>query len=147
AVLFKQLTSGNHAVLQGNNKLGFLAKSNLYANIASLVVTLPLFYIWKIDAIIPAIIITSILNYLFSRFFLNQLHSEKQFITYKNAIKEGKNLLFFGSLLVILSFLPLLVNYLLQIFIGNSDGLYNVGLFNVGMIILNTYVGFVFTIM
>jgi len=147
AVLCKQLASGNHAILQGNNKLHFLAKSNLYANLSSLVLTLPLFYVWKIDAIIPAIILSSFLNYVFSRFFLKKIHLEKQVISYKKAIKEGKSLLFFGSLLVVLSFLPLLVNYLLQIFIGNKDGLYNVGLFNVAMIVLNTYVGFIFTIM
>lgn len=47
AILFKQLASSNNAILQGSDKLLFLAKSNLYSNLIGLTFTLPLFYFLK----------------------------------------------------------------------------------------------------
>ena len=69
AILFKQLVSSNNAIFQGSDKLLFLAKSNLYSNLVGLIFTLPLFYFFKTDAIIPSIVIISLINFIISYFF------------------------------------------------------------------------------
>lgn len=147
AILFKQLVSSNNAIFQGSDKLSFLAKSNLYSNLVGLIFTLPLFYFFKTDAIIPSVVIISLINFVISYFYLKKLNLVQHKIKVLQSFYEGREMLRFGSLFVIMSFLPLLVNFLIQLIINNKDGLHVVGLFNVSMVVLNTYVGFVFSIM
>lgn len=147
SILFKQLASSNNSIFQGSDKLSYLAKSNLYSNFAGLFFTIPLFYFFKTDAIVPSIIIISLINYIFSYFFVFKLNLIRYKINILQSFSEGKEMLRFGSLFIIMSFLPLLVNFLIQLIINSKDGLHAVGLFNVSMIVINTYVGLVFTIM
>jgi PST family polysaccharide transporter len=147
AIFLNCLTAGNNAILQGNSKFTQLAKSNLISNVISLLLIVPFFYFLKIEAIIYVIILTALVNYFISKYFLRFLFISKIKISFKSAIKSGESIIKFGSLLMLLSFLPVLANYIIQIFIGRIDGLNVVGLFNVGIVILNTYVGFIFTAM
>jgi O-antigen/teichoic acid export membrane protein len=147
SILFKQLTSSKNAIFQGMAKLNFLAKSNLYGNIFGLIMTLPLFYIFKIDAIVPAIIVTSFISFIVSVYYFKKLNIEKSSIKFNEILIEGKDVLYFGGLLSISSFLPVLSNYLIQIFISKNGGIELVGLFSVGLIIINSYVGILFNAM
>lgn len=147
SILFKQLTSSKYSIFQGLAKLNYLAKSNLYGNIFSLIITLPLFYIFKVNAIVPSIILTSLVNYFISVYYFKKLNIEKSSIKLNEILIEGKDVLYFGSLLSLSSFLPVLSNYLIQIFISKNGGIELVGLFSVGIIIINSYVGLIFTAM
>ncbi|WP_445721868.1 oligosaccharide flippase family protein [Flavobacterium sp.] len=147
AVFFKQITGAFNAILQGKSKLKQLAKSNIVSNIVSLMITIPFFYFFKRDFIIPAIVITTIINALIYWFFVRKFVDLKNFLSFKDSIINGKEIIYFGGLLMIMSFLPLLVNYLIQILINDSEGINAVGIYNVSMIILNTYVGFIFSAM
>ncbi len=147
SILFKQLTSSKNAIFQGMGKLNFLAKSNLYGNIFGLIITLPLFYIFKIKAIVPAIIVTSLISFIVSFYYFKKLNIEKSSIKLNEILIEGKDVLYFGSLLSFSSFLPVLSNYLIQIFISKNGGIELVGLFSVGLIIINSYVGVIFNAM
>ena len=147
AILFKQLVSSNNAIFQGSDKLLFLAKSNLYSNLVGLIFTLPLFYFFKTDAIVLSIVIISLINFVISYFYIKKLNLVQHKIKILQSFYEGREMLRFGSLFVIMSFLPLLVNFLIQLIINYKDGLHVVGLFNVSIVVLNTYVGFVFSIM
>lgn len=147
AIFFNCLSAGNIAILQGNSKFNKLARSNLTSSLSSLFFAIPLFYFLKTEAIIYVIVFTALVNYFITKYFVQFLLVSSPLISFKTAILQGKGVLKFGSLLMLLSFLPLLANYIIQIFIGKIDGLDEVGLFNVGMVVLNTYVGFVFSAM
>src|SRR5690606_7588852 len=69
ALLFKQLTNGGLAILQGLRKLKKLAKANFYGNLLALLITLPLYYIYRIEAIIPAIIVSSLVVCIFTFYY------------------------------------------------------------------------------
>ena len=60
SLLFKQLTSGQLALLQGMRKLKDLAKANLYGNALGLLIILPVYYKLGMDGIVPVIIITAL---------------------------------------------------------------------------------------
>lgn len=147
SILFKQLFASQTAVMQGLSKLGYLAKTNLYSNLFGLILTLPLYFFFKVDAIVPSIIISSLISLLVSGFYYKKLQLPRQEIKLIDTLKKGKEVLLFGGLLAISSFLPALSNYLLQIFIGYEGNLTQVGLFNTGLIIINTYIGIIFIAM
>lgn len=147
ALLFNQLSNGQLAILQGLRKLNKLAKANLYGNLLGLLITLPLYYFYRIDAIVPAIIISSIIAFLFTFYYSQSEKFETEKITNKEAFDEGKSMIQLGVMLSISGMIGLLVAYIIQIFISQSGDVAQVGLYNAGIVILNTYVGLIFNAM
>lgn len=62
----------------------------------------------------------------------------------KNVFHEGKPMIKLGVTLSVGSIITLFVAYLIQVYITNVGGLTEVGYYNVGMIIINSYVGLIF---
>ena len=135
------------AILQGLQKLGNLAKANLVGNTVGLLITVPLYYFFRIDAIVPAIIIASLISFAITLYYTNKTKVEKVPLTNKEAFSEGKDMIQLGVTLSVSSVITLLAAYIIQIYISNEGGVDVVGFYNAGMVILNTYVGLVFNAM
>lgn len=146
-ILFKQLSSGQLAVLQGLRQMQFLAKANLYGNLFGLLFSIPLYYFLRIDAIVPTIIIAYLSALIFSFYYSNKVKTEKEKISTATFLTEGKLIVKLGFMLTISSVLTLLATYLVQIYIGKNGGLEQVGFYNAGFTLLNSYVGIIFTVM
>ena len=152
ALLFKQLSSSKLAILQGLRKLKSLAKANLLGNFIGLLITLPLYYYYKIDAIVPAIIIATFMSFVFTYYYSHKLDIESVTISRKEAVSEGKGMINLGVMLSLSSLITLLVAYIIRIYIGSANeteelGLIDVGLYSAGFVILNSYVGIIFNAM
>ncbi len=152
ALLFKQLSSSQLAILQGLRKLKSLAKANLLGNFIGLLITLPLYYFYKIDAIVPAIIIATFMSFVFTYYYSQKLDIESVTISRKEAVSEGKGMINLGVMLSLSSLITLLVAYIIRIYIGSANvteelGLIDVGLYSAGFVILNSYVGIIFNAM
>lgn len=146
-ILFKQVTSGHLAVLQGLRKLQFLAKANLYGNLFGLLFSIPVYYYFKIEAILPTIVIASLTAFVFSFYYSTKVNIKKENIANIALLDEGKSILKLGFMLTISGVLTLLSTYLIQIYIGKMGGLEQVGFYNAGFTLLNSYVGIIFTVM
>lgn len=147
ALVFNQLSASRLAVLQGMRKLDFLAKSNLYGAICGLIVTIPLYYFFGIDGVLPAIIGTSGFIFLFAQWYYRKLELALPKVSFKKALAEGKPMMTLGITLSISGFIGILVAYLVQIFISHQSGEIAVGYYSAGIVILNTYVGLIFKAM
>ncbi|MBX2827491.1 MAG: oligosaccharide flippase family protein [Flavobacteriaceae bacterium] len=147
SLLFMQLTNAKLAVLQGIRRLNALAKANLLGNFFGLIGTLPLYYFFGIDAIVPAIVLATFLSLAVTHYYslTNPLKGEA--IGNKAAFSEGKSMIRLGIMLSISGLMSLLVAYILQIYISARGGVDQVGFYNAGILILNQYVGLVFTAM
>lgn len=147
ALFFTQLTQGKLAILQGLRQLQGLAKANLWGNFIGLLITVPLYYYFRIDAIVPAIIIAAALSFVIT-FYYNRVHGVKhERLSIQEAFTHGKPMIHLGIMLSLSSIITLIVAYIIQIFISASGGVIEVGLYNAGFLIMNTYVGLVFTAM
>ncbi len=147
ALLFKQLTQSTLTRLQGLRILSGLAKANVWGNLIALLVTVPLYYYWRIDAIVPAIIVTAVISFLVAQRVDAKSGGHISWTTPLNAWNKGKPMMRLGVLLSLSSIITLLVGYGIQLFISGLGGLSDVGLYNAGFLILNTYVGLIFTAM
>lgn len=146
-LLFKQITSGQLIVLQGLRKVRLLAKANFYGNLFGLLFSIPLYYFFKIDAIVPTILVTSFSALVFSFYFSNQLKIKNKKVENKYFKTEGKIIVKLGIMLTISSLLTLFSSYLIQIYISNAADVEQVGFYNAGFTLLNSYVGIIFTVM
>lgn len=146
-LLFKQFSTGQLVVLQGLRNVGFLAKANLYGNLFGLLFSIPLYYFLRIDAIVPSIIITSFSALLFSFYYSNKIKIKSEKVLEKAFLKEAKTIVKLGLMLTISGVCALLVTYIIQIYIEKNGGLEQVGFYNAGFTLLNSYVGIIFTVM
>ncbi|MCW5520698.1 O-antigen translocase [Aureitalea sp. L0-47] len=147
ALLFKQLASGELAVLQGLRKLKHLASANVFGNLAGLIITVPLYYFFRLDAIVPAIIISTLLSFAFTSYYRAKTKLEKVEVATKNVFSEGKEMVKLGITLSVSSMIALLAAYIIQIYISSEGGVSEVGYYTAGIVILNTYVGLIFNAM
>jgi O-antigen/teichoic acid export membrane protein len=146
-LLLNQIFSGQMVLLQGLRKLKHLAKANIIGLVVGLLVTIPVYYFWRLDGIVPVMIITSITGVALSWFFARKVKIKPVTITRNETYTVGKDILKLGFVLSLNGMIVSLVSYLVRIYISNTGGINQVGLYNAGFSIINTYVGMVFTAM
>jgi O-antigen/teichoic acid export membrane protein len=146
-LLFGQLSSGRQVLLQGLRKLKSLAKVNVVGSVLGLLLTIPLFYFWGIAAIVPVLLITSIVLFIVSWIFSRDIRIDKVLVSAGTMINESKKMLIMGFLISLSGLTAMGASYILRVFITKNGGIIQVGLYNAGFTIITTYVGMVFTAM
>ncbi|TRX00951.1 oligosaccharide flippase family protein [Flavobacterium gawalongense] len=146
-LLFRQLMIGQLVVLQGLRRMKLLAKANFYGNSFGLLFSIPLYYYYRIDAIVPSIIVASLASLLFSFYYSKKIQFEKIIVSNKQLTTAGKSIIKLGILLTLSGLLTLVTTYLIQIYVGKQGGIEQVGFYNAGFTLLNSYVGIIFTAM
>jgi O-antigen/teichoic acid export membrane protein len=146
-LLFNQLSSGQLALLQGMQQLQYLAKASVSGSFIGLVINIPLYYLYGIKGIVPAIIISSVTSMLISWYFGRKVKINYIRVSRMRTLAEGKNMLIMGFVIALNGMVLLGTSYILRIFISATGGLHDVGLYSAGFAIINTYVGMFFTAM
>ncbi|NMH88332.1 O-antigen translocase [Flavivirga algicola] len=146
-LLFNQLASGQGVLLQGTRKLKYLAKANMVGSFVGLFVTVPLYYYYGIDGIVPAMIMASIFSLIITWYFSRKVTIEKVKVTRKETIYESKGMLKMGFMLSLSGLIGVAASYIVRIYISNIGGVDDVGLYNAGFTIIGTYVGLIFSAM
>lgn len=146
-LLFQQLSSGQMVVLQGLRKLNYLARANVTGSALGLLISVPVYYKWRLDGIVPVIIITSLVTMFLSWYFAREAGVRSVDITRNEVLAEGKEMLRMGFMISLSGLIATAGSYLVRIFISNTGGVEQVGLYTAGFAIIGTYVGMVFTAM
>ncbi len=146
-LLFNQLSTGELVILQALRHLQNLAKANVYGSFVGLLITIPLYYKFGIEGIVPVIIITSFVTLFFSWYFAKKVKLENTSVSYTKTVAEGKSMMVMGFMISLSGLITLIAAYLLRIFINRTGNVADVGFYSAGFTIINTYVGMVFTAM
>lgn len=146
-ILLTQINAGQMVVLQGMRRLQFLAKANLAGVTFALITSVPIYYIWGVEGIVPAIIISSGITLFISWYFSSKVRIEKAQVDKITLISEGGDMVRMGFLLSLSSLVSMGTSYIVRVFISHKGGVEEVGLYSAGFAIINTYVGMVFTAM
>lgn len=147
SLLLSQLSSGQMVLLQGMRKIQYLAKANLLGSIMGLITTLPFYYLMGNKGIVPGIVVSAIVSTLICWYFGRKIITEKVFVSLATTINDGKEMLRMGFMISLSGMVGVGTAYILRIFITRHGGVDQVGLYNAGFAIINSYVGLVFTAM
>ena len=146
-LLFQQLSTGQFVILQGLRKMQLLAKANVLGSALGLIMTLPFYYLYGADGIVAGMIGTGLIVLLLSWYFSRKITIEKVNLSYGKTFTDGKKMLKMGFMISLSGLLTIGASYILRIFINRTGGIDQVGLYDAGFLIINTYVGLVFTAM
>lgn len=146
-LLLAQLTAGQNVILQGTRKLKYLAKAGFIGSIVSLIITVPFYYWWGIKGIVPTMVLEALSLFFLAWYYSHKVRLEPVKVTLKESLKEGQGMMSLGLVMTYNSILVLGCSYLTRVFITRTGGVEDVGLFNAGFAVVNTYVGLIFSAM
>lgn len=147
SLLLTQLSSGQIVILQGMRKLQHMAKASLTGSILGLFITLPLYYVLGIKGVVPGIIVTSLITFSCTWYYARKVSVEKVKVSKARTFAEGKEMLAMGFMISVSGLFVLGESYIVRVFISNTGGVEQVGLYAAGFSLINTYVGLIFSAM
>lgn len=150
SIFFNVMGTGEMAVLQGLRRYKLLAFCSLVPPACGLLLSIPIYYIWGIDGIVPAMIVANAIYFIVIRLVSyrnNQPKEKKEKITLKVAWQKGHHIIQFGIVMTIGVFLGTFTTYALTAFISNTGSVNDVGFYQAGNTITMQYIGLIFTAM
>ena len=130
--------------IQGMRRLRDLAKATALGVTVSLFFSLPLYYLYGAKGVVPAMIVTSVVTLVVSWFYSRRVQIEKMVVSTKEVISEGKNMMVMGVSMSLSGVMAMGAAYLIRSLLRKWGGVDEVGLFQAGFMIINSYVGLVF---
>jgi len=138
-LFFTILAAGQTVVLHGLRRITYMVKSTIIWNTGGLIISIPLYYYFRLNGIIPVFIAVSIGMYLSTLYYRKKLKTDTASISFTEALIKGKNMLRIGFFIVISSILTSISFFILRAFINQNIGLESVGLFQSAWTITNVY--------
>lgn len=138
------VSSGEWAIMQGREHLKSLAKSTLYASLTATILSLPLFWFFRLKGIVPVLLLFAASNIIYSLIF--RVRSDERIkISLKQAWQEGRGILSLGLYMTVSSAFTLLASYIFIAWLNRGESESAVGCYQAGYTLVNTYVGMIFT--
>lgn len=150
SVAFTILSSGEMAILQGTRRYRTLAFCSTVPPLCGLVLSIPMYCLWGTQAIVPAMVVVSLIFYLVirhrSRRVAQPADGEPP-MTIRRAWREGRDIVRFGLVMTIGTVVGAATVYLLSAFISHTGSVADVGYYQSANVITAQYTGLIFTAM
>lgn len=140
-ILFGALGSGQMAILRGYRKVGTLAKANIYGAVLGFIVTVPFYFIFGINGIVPVLIFTSLSNLILSWWFSHRIRIAPVKVSILESLGNGIGMVKLGLFTVLTGFMASGTLYLVKVIIADKAGVDAVGYYAVGATLSMTYIG------
>lgn len=144
-VLFNTLSTGNGSMLRGARDNKGYAKLTLTGSAVSLLISVPLYYFFGIEAIVPALILSAFVTYLFSLYYTSKIRKSDVKMSLRQSLFEGGDMVKLGVAMMATTAITSLVHYLLNIFISSKGSVADLGFYQAAMNITNQSIGLIFT--
>lgn len=132
---------GRLALLKGTRQLRNLAWASVIGTAVGLFTSVPLYYFFGKQGIVPELLVSSILAMLTTNFFVKKIPYNHQKLSIKEVFKEGTPMVKMGVAMMFVAFLQTIVALILNSYIRSHSGLVAVGFFSAGITILHGYFG------
>lgn len=134
------------AVLKATRHLRKIALITVFNMTAALFISVPVYYIWGVDGIVPCIIVLALAQMLITVFYSFRLYPLKLLPDYRK-MKGGLPMVRLGFAFVLTSILTCGTEFAIRAYINNVSSLDTVGLYSAGYTIVMVYGGMVFSAM
>ena len=146
-LLLEALRKGQIAKVQGMRNLKNLAKAGVIGSALGLFTSVPLYYIYGLKGIVPAIIITASSGLIISWYYARKIKTQPVKQSYRESYTAGLGMAKLGIYISLAGFIGIATDYILDIFISKWGGLDQVGLYSAGVGIVTQLTGMIFTAM
>lgn len=144
---FQILSSGNITFLQGLREYKKIASCSTIAPACGLIIGIPLYYLYGTKGIVPAMLVLSIVSYLYSSYCRKKCKISIKKVSYTEIWLVGKDIILMGLVMMIASLLGQTTTYLINLCIRTWGSVSDVGLFQAANSITNQYSSLIFAAM
>ncbi|MFV0417874.1 MAG: O-antigen translocase [Dysgonomonas sp.] len=137
------LATGKSAILQGMRRISEMAKAAVLGGFIGLLATIPVYYFWRLDGIIPALIINSIIGLLCAEYYYRRQGIKKVALSNREAFNSGLDTLKLGIYIIVSGFIATLSMFAIRAFISRNIDVDAAGLFQASWVITNVYFGII----
>lgn len=146
AVAFSTMTCGEMAVLKGLRRLKAVAKVSVMNVLAALLVTIPIYYVWGIDGVLPALLAFTFAGMAIVLAFGMKAHRYTLSFRADN-LKKGRAMLGIGLVVLVSEGIAHVVTLGILSYLNNVASEALVGLYSAGFTLTMTYGGMLFAAM
>ncbi|MFI5172641.1 MAG: oligosaccharide flippase family protein [Chitinophagales bacterium] len=147
ALFITQIAIGQQAILQGTRRLKEMAISSITGTAAGLILTVPLYFIYGKDAIVPAILISAGIYLFTSWYFSRKVKTIKTQLSINETLSSAKGMITLGFATMLSGLFILISIYQLRLLINQELGMFYVGIFQAGWGIEAIYLQMLFQAM
>ena len=140
------ITGGETAILKATRRLGSLARVQIYTTVASVFLSIPLYYFFRHSGVVPAIMLIAAAGMLVTIGYSYRLYPLKMHFNSKH-LKNGASMIRLGLAFVLAAAIGSASEMLIRAYLNVEGGLDFVGLYNIGFMLTITYAGMVFSAM
>lgn len=146
-VLLTNIQVGQTCILQGLRKIADIAKISIWGAVNGTLISIPCFYFWGQDGIVPSLILTAIAALFTSWTYAKKISIIKTDLPNEIRKKELSNLLSFGLPQMGTAFISTASAYLMRFIVNNQFGLEGVGIWSAAFNISGVLTNFVLNAM
>lgn len=139
SIFFSILAAGQTIVLHGLRQISYMVKSTIISSSLGLILSLPLYYFFRMDGVVPAFIVLSLVMYLVALYYRKQVKVEVIHLPFEMVLDRGGAMLRTGFFIVISSVITTAGYFLIRAFLSRDLGLNSVGLFQAAWSITSVY--------
>lgn len=129
ALLFISISGGQSAILRGHRKIKDLAKVNIYGAVFGFVISVPIYYLYGSDGIVPVLILMNLSTLIISFLYSRKIKTKRIYVSLNESFNEGKGFIKLGSFTVLTGFFMTGSLYYVRILITDQYGVDDVGYF------------------
>ena len=143
-LFFLSVANAEEAVMQGLGALGSLAKASVWGAVAGLVVSVPMYYFWGLDSVVPSIIAYSLATCVATACFRPSVVPPSG-LSMGETLSRGRRFIILGLYMTAADFTVQALSYVFIAWLNHRGGDTAVGFYQAGYTMVNRYVGLIFT--
>lgn len=142
-ILIASVSGGQLAVLQGFRKITLLVKATIYGSLIGTFASLPLYWIFGFDGIVPGMIFTSLAGLGLSWWYTRDIKLIKTDLSFLDTYKGGTKMVRLGFFITITGIMASITLYIVRSFLIKKMNVDAVGYFQACWLISTLYLGII----
>ena len=145
-VFFSAYSAGEFAILQSRDRMKKIAHANIAAGIAATALSIPLIYFLRLRSIVLIINIFAIMVAVCAFIWRERgIRQPNIRLGLGNLWNEGKSFLKLGAAISVSLLVTTVMNYAMAAYINSTGGEADLGIYQSGYTLVNSYVGIIFS--
>ena len=143
SVLFRLVSAGQGALLQGLRRISDLSKAGVASTVLGMIVTVPLVYVLRERGVVLSLVAAAGIGLATSWWYSHRADVDRVHVTMREVRAEASELLELGSTLMVSGLAMMGGAYVIRLLIQQSLGLHATGLYQAAWTLGCLYVGFI----
>lgn len=146
-ILLANIATGQSCILQGTRRISDLAKVSIIGALNGTIISIPCYYFWRINGIVPGLILTGAAALLTSWWFARRVVLVPVELPWRDSRQEAGKLLHFGVPVMLSGLMSMVSAYLIRVLLIRQVGLDGVGIWQAAFGLSGVLANFVLSAM